>query len=149
MQRWQFAVQRQIDPPPPVSKVDTQGSVSFNSDPNLLMQELDREMQRTKTYTGIPTIPLQDQAITESMGPIYDRTQEHLGSTDAMVIQVRHRLLDAAHALREEGITPLGVDHPDKYRVRTASVVLDRGADWQAATQEVLKAFSGLPVANA
>jgi hypothetical protein len=41
------------------------------------------------------------------------------------------------------------VDHPEQYRVRTASVVLDRGADWQAATQEMLKAFTELPVANA
>lgn len=40
------AVRKHIDPPPPVSKVDTVGSVSFNSDPNLLMQELDRELQR-------------------------------------------------------------------------------------------------------
>lgn len=40
------AVQKHIDPPPPVSKVDTLGAVSFNADPNLLMQELDREMQR-------------------------------------------------------------------------------------------------------
>ena len=40
------AVQKNIDPPPPVSKVDTLGTVSFNSDPNLLMQEIDREMQR-------------------------------------------------------------------------------------------------------
>jgi phthalate 4,5-dioxygenase len=110
---------------------------------------IDRTMQRTKTYTGIPTIPLQDQSITESMGPIYDRSQEHLGSTDAMIIQVRRRLLDAAHAFDEDAITPPGVDHPEQYRVRTASVVLDRGADWQAATQEVLKAFTALPVANA
>jgi phthalate 4,5-dioxygenase oxygenase subunit len=111
--------------------------------------QIDRGVQRTKTYTGIPTIPLQDQAITESMGPIYDRSQEHLGSTDAMVIQVRRRLLDAAYALRDEGITPPGVDHPEQYRVRTASVILDRNVEWQAATQEVLKAFNGLPVANA
>lgn len=41
-----IAVQKNIDPPPPVSKVDTLGTVSFNSDPNLLMQEIDREMQR-------------------------------------------------------------------------------------------------------
>jgi zinc-ribbon domain len=41
------AVQKHIDLPPPVSKVDTQGSASFNSDPNLLMQEIDREMQRS------------------------------------------------------------------------------------------------------
>ena len=40
------AVQKHIDPPPPVSKIDTLGTASFNSDPNLLMQEIDREMQR-------------------------------------------------------------------------------------------------------
>lgn len=44
------AVQRHIDPPPPVSKVDTQDNFSFNADPNLLMQELDREMQRNWTH---------------------------------------------------------------------------------------------------
>jgi hypothetical protein len=41
-----MAIQRQIEAPPAVSKVDVQDSFSFNSDPNLLMQELDREMQR-------------------------------------------------------------------------------------------------------
>ena len=53
---------------------------------------IDREAQKANKgsigYTGI-TGPLQDQAITESMGPVYDRSQEHLGTTDAMVIRVR------------------------------------------------------------
>jgi phenylpropionate dioxygenase-like ring-hydroxylating dioxygenase large terminal subunit len=110
---------------------------------------IDRDVQRTKTFTGIPSIPLQDQAITESMGTVYDRSQEHLGSTDAMIIQVRRRLLDAARAFQDEKITPPGVDNPEQYRVRTASVVLDRDADWQQATQEMLKAYSALPVMNA
>lgn len=42
-----IAVKAQLDPPPPVSKVDTQDTVSFNTDPNVLMQELEREMQRS------------------------------------------------------------------------------------------------------
>jgi hypothetical protein len=29
--------------------------------------------------------------MTGSMGPIYDRSWEHLGTTDAMVIRVRRR----------------------------------------------------------
>ena len=40
--------------------------------------------------------------MTGSMGPIYDRSQEHLGTTDAMVIRVRRRLIAAvtgAHAV--------------------------------------------------
>ena len=37
------------------------------------------------------------------MGAIYDRTQEHLGSSDQMVIRTRKRLIDAARALRDHG----------------------------------------------
>ena len=46
-----IAVQKHIDEPPPVSKVDTLGTASFNSDPNLLMQEIDREMQRNWAHS--------------------------------------------------------------------------------------------------
>jgi len=49
---------------------------------------IDRKAQRTDSYPGIHQ---QDQAVTESMGPIYDRTQEHLGTSDAMVIRTRRR----------------------------------------------------------
>ena len=62
--------------------------------------------------------------------PIYDRTQEHLGTTDAMVIFMRRRLLDAARALREQGVVPANVDDASLYRVRPASVVLPDGASW-------------------
>src|SRR5205823_5868543 len=37
---------------------------------------IDRELQRTKTYTGITGLNTQDRAIQESMGPIADRTLE-------------------------------------------------------------------------
>ena len=61
-------------------------------------------------WTGIKGIPRQDQAMTVSMGPIYDRTSEHLGTSDLMVIQTRRRLLDAAKAFERTGQTPAGVD---------------------------------------
>ena len=35
---------------------------------------IDREVQRTKTYSGIDGISQQDQMVTESMGAITDRT---------------------------------------------------------------------------
>jgi phthalate 4,5-dioxygenase len=38
---------------------------------------IDRDMQRRVNYTGLPTNRVQDAAVTETMGPIYDRTQEH------------------------------------------------------------------------
>ena len=107
----------------------------------------DFELQRTKTFTGIRSIFLQDQVVTEGMGPIYDRTQEHLGSSDAMVIQVRKRLMDAARALRDQGVTPPGVDDSAVYRVRSGSLLLPREREWVAGSADYLRAFSGLPVA--
>ncbi|MGH2586966.1 MAG: Rieske 2Fe-2S domain-containing protein [Dehalococcoidia bacterium] len=98
---------------------------------------IDREAQRTKTFTGIGGIHLQDQAITESMGGVQDRSKEHLGTSDMMVIRTRLRLINAAKALRDRGTTPPGVDQPEVYRVRSGGVVLPRDADWLEATREL------------
>jgi hypothetical protein len=53
---------------------------------------------------GIDGIHLQDQAITESMGPIVDHEWEHLAPSDQMITRTRRRLLMAARALRDQGI---------------------------------------------
>ena len=98
---------------------------------------IDRDKQRTVNYTGIEGIHLQDQAITESMGPIYRRTQEHLGTTDRMVILTRRRAIAAARALAERGEVPPSVDNPELYLVRSGGVVLPRNADWLDATAEL------------
>jgi phenylpropionate dioxygenase-like ring-hydroxylating dioxygenase large terminal subunit len=102
---------------------------------------IDRDAQRTTSFTGIPGIPQQDQAITESMGPIIDRTQEHLGSSDAMIIRSRRRVINAARALRDGGVTPPGVDNPEVYRYRSGGVILPRDTDWLEATRELQRAF--------
>ena len=101
---------------------------------------IDREVQRTASYTGIDGIHLQDQAITESMGTLFDRTIEHLGSSDAMVIRTRKRLIGAAIALRDPGAVPPGVDAPAEYRRRSGGAILPRSADWLEATAELRNA---------
>jgi phenylpropionate dioxygenase-like ring-hydroxylating dioxygenase large terminal subunit len=101
---------------------------------------IDRTSQKTTSYTGIDSIFLQDQAVTESMGPIYDRTNERLGTSDQMIIRTRKRLIDAARALRDTGKVPPGVDDPAVYAVRSGGAVLPRGADWIEATRELRKA---------
>jgi nitrite reductase/ring-hydroxylating ferredoxin subunit len=101
---------------------------------------IDRKAQKTTSYTGINAIFLQDQAVTESMGDIYDRTQEHLGTSDAMVIRTRKRLIDAAKALRDRGETPPGVDAPDVYETRSGGVVLPNDANWVEATKALRRA---------
>ena len=97
---------------------------------------IDRDEQRSRTFTGIPTIRLQDAAMTTSMGTIVDRSREHLGTTDAMIIQTRQRLLRAAKALRERGSLPPGADQPEAYRVRSCSAVLPDDVDWRVALED-------------
>ena len=79
--------------------------------------------------------------MTGSMGPIMDRTNEHLGSTDAMVIRVRRRLINAVQAHMRTGAVPPGVDDPEVYRVRPAACFLPAGSDWVESTKELRMAF--------
>ena len=110
---------------------------------------IDREAQRRREggvgYTGITGIGVQDAAMTWSMGPVYDRRHEHLGTTDTMVIKVRRRLIAAARALAESGATPPGVDNPEVYRVRSGWVNLPNEANWLEATLDLRKAFVDHP----
>ena len=93
------------------------------------------------SYTGLPGVHMEDQAITESMGPIFDRTLEHLGTSDKMIIQTRLRLLRAAKALRDDGVIPPGVRDPGVYRQRSGGVLLPEGVDWFDATATLREAF--------
>ena len=103
---------------------------------------LDREVQRTKNFTGVATVHNQDQAMTESMGPIEDRTQEHLGSADRTIVTARQALLQAARDLSERGVVPVTVDRPDLYETRSGRIVLPRNVDWVEATEQKRTAFS-------
>jgi hypothetical protein len=58
-----------------------------------------------------------------------------------MIIRTRRALVRAALALRDQGITPPGVDAPHVYAQRSGGVVLPRSADWFEATRELRKAF--------
>jgi phthalate 4,5-dioxygenase oxygenase subunit len=70
------------------------------------------------------------------MGPIVDRSGEHLVASDEGVIRVRRRLLDAARRLRDLGEEPPGVRSPSAYRLRGCQMILSPEADWQEATRE-------------
>jgi phenylpropionate dioxygenase-like ring-hydroxylating dioxygenase large terminal subunit len=98
---------------------------------------MDWDVHRTKMFCGIPGFGVQDQAIQESQGPIVDRTQERLGTSDTAIIQVRKRLMTAARALRDHG-TPAPGDAPGSFCVRSASVILEPGEDWVAAARPLV-----------
>jgi phenylpropionate dioxygenase-like ring-hydroxylating dioxygenase large terminal subunit len=102
---------------------------------------IDRAAQKQRTMTGIPDINTQDIAVQVGMGPVVDRTREHLGTTDRAVIVLRRVLLEAMDDVLA-GKTPRGTD-PASYRsLRGASHMVDAGADWRVALHgELLTRF--------
>jgi hypothetical protein len=106
---------------------------------------IDRELQRTSSYTGLPTVRCDDSAMTNSMGPILDRSQEPLGVGDLMIIAVRARLLKAARDLRNHGTLPPTVEHPELCRVRAGNAILPNDEDWTKANESWLLAKSNEP----
>jgi phenylpropionate dioxygenase-like ring-hydroxylating dioxygenase large terminal subunit len=89
---------------------------------------IDRELQRTTTYTGIEGTNTQDRAIQESMGAIADRTLERLGTTDRAIINARRTLLKAVKTVQDGGEPP-GVA-PTYYKLRSVETVLPKGVNW-------------------
>ena len=90
---------------------------------------LDRQAQKTRSFTGIEGVNTQDRAVQESMGRIVDRSREHLGPADKAIIQARRLLLQAIKTVQEGG-TPSGIN-PTYYTVRAPEGVLPREADWR------------------
>jgi len=83
----------------------------------------------------------QDICITESIGAVFDRSQENLGSSDAVIGRVRATLTSAARGLRE-GREPPGRD-PAEYRMRPVSVQLPRNTPSWA--EEIAEAVDTRP----
>ena len=100
---------------------------------------IDRESQRTNSYTGIDGVAPQDAAVTESMGAISDRTLETLAPSDRMIAITRRRLLEAARALRDHGTVPAFVEHPELgARARAGEFVAPEGKPWLEAYEASL-----------
>ncbi|MEI9927392.1 MAG: Rieske 2Fe-2S domain-containing protein [Sphingomonas sp.] len=152
---WKEARER---PPQPPLKSGRELDVGYQTFDNLLpnttdwygrwrLQEnesndwmIDREAQSTGvSYTGIGNIHLQDQSVTESMGPITDHRWEHLTSADLMIARTRRRILRAARAFRETGAPPPGIADPEVLlQARGGHFVAEEGKSWQDAYAENL-----------
>ncbi len=95
--------------------------------------------QATTTYTGMGLdINVHDQWAVEGMGSIQDRTQEHLGRSDAAIIRYR-RMLRAAISAVEDG----GDDLPMRGAMTPSEIVgplsndaIADSADWLNASQQ-------------
>jgi nitrite reductase/ring-hydroxylating ferredoxin subunit len=92
--------------------------------------EIDREAQKTASYTGVKGLAEQDLMIQQSQGYIVDRTAETLTATDAAVVKFRRTLLDGAKALAA-GDEPEAPWRADAYRTRPGSWFAADGVDFE------------------
>ncbi|MDG5977953.1 phthalate 4,5-dioxygenase [Hydrogenophaga taeniospiralis CCUG 15921] len=112
------------------------------------------EEQQNRTYLGMgeDDINVHDQWACESMGAIQDRTREHLGTTDKVIMANRRMLLQAMDTV-EQGGTPPGIADPAQHTHITGPDTVDGIAPaegWQTWWQDAVRAKrAGAPWQNA
>jgi hypothetical protein len=99
-------------------------------------------------WTGLKDVNTQDESMKWGQGRadrngIVDRSKEHLGTTDAMIIRMRRLILDAAKALRDNGTTPPALETPEVYSIRPGWVVLPAAdtANWFEVMKPLREGF--------
>jgi phenylpropionate dioxygenase-like ring-hydroxylating dioxygenase large terminal subunit len=102
---------------------------------------LDRAMQRTYNFTGIVGTGNQDMAAQVSMGPITDRSEEHLGVTDVGIIEMRRMLLNSAKDLCEGREPPAAHDAEAFNGVQGVSLVRHRDIPMDDCVKDAVASF--------
>lgn len=115
----------------PGRDIDAEGRKTRNRDNNWLQ---DRDaMSRGASMSGIRGVQMEDAVIQESMGPIYDRRKEHLGSADVAVVRMRRLMLQSLQAFTDNGRRPLGLERPrDLSKLRGEEAIVPIGTPWQS-----------------
>ena len=91
----------------------------------------DRKAMRDKqSWSGFHGITQEDAVVSTSMGPIYDRSTEHLVAADAAIVRLRQRLLDSVR-LQQAGKAPLGVELADLTHMRGFDVDISEKDSWR------------------
>ena len=88
---------------------------------------IDRQAQRTVSFTGVRGLAEQDAMIQESQGFITDRTRENLTATDAAVVRFRKVVMDGATALGR-GTSPRAPLLAQYYKSRPGSWLAQDGS---------------------
>jgi phthalate 4,5-dioxygenase len=99
---------------------------------------IDRALQASgKSYTGMTGFGTQDCGIQESMGPIADRTGEHLLACDAAIVKIRRLLLQMLkdHAAGK----PLPGMDPASYRVRSGRFEAAKAVPFANAMEQYVR----------
>jgi len=85
----------------------------------------DRAEMKDKWFAGLGSdFGLHDNWATEAMGPMYDRSQEHLGHGDRGIAGMRRALLDAIDAVAEGKGAPFRFTDPEELRQKMTEIVV-------------------------
>ena len=109
----------------------------------------DPNEQEHETYTGMGTdINVHDQWACESMGPIQDRTREHLGQSDKAITAYRRILRGAIEAAGNGGKLLMVLDAGAAAKITGPAAIdgIGPSADWQGywrKTDEARREASG------
>ncbi len=152
---WRFDLGVLDHPVSETPSIDDRGQFldeDFRKIPNMSNDYLqDREVQKHDNFSGMKGFLAQDSAVTESMGPRFDRSQEYLGQSDAGIVAVRNLMVKTIRDL-EKGIEPPQVVTKAEdnifTHVDTCQVTIEKGEDWRKHLPHVAapKAVPGAPL---
>ena len=96
------------------------------------------------TYnSGLPGLWVQDAAAQSGVAPIYDRSKEHLGTSDTGIARTRRLLLDTVGRLVKDGQRPASADKPQSLMWRAVSLTIPAGGNWSELGREFMQARLG------
>ena len=96
------------------------------------------------TYnSGLPGLWVQDAAAQSGVAPIYDRSKEHLGTSDTGIARTRRMLLDTVSRLVKDGQRPASADKPQSLMWRAVSLTIPAGGNWSELGREFMQARLG------
>lgn len=106
---------------------------------------IDREKQKSESYTGINSVPVQDLAVTQKQGGqwIADRSRERLTESDMAIVAVRRRMLQAAKALINNEEPPEAAN-AEAYRVRSIDMVAPKDVALMDALRATLPDYPAM-----
>lgn len=111
----------------------------------------DRESMKKESYSGIAmNFQVQDLCVTEGMGPIQDRSQEHLISMDVPVVLARKLLFKAIRDL-QEGREPANVvrdPEQNRFLIDASDDLIPASQPWKDYMKEKTKKLETLLSAN-
>jgi len=105
--------------------------------------QFDYGLQVDKYNSGLPGLWIQDAACQSGVAAIYDRSKEHLGTSDTGIARTRRQLLDVVRKLAADGSKPASADDPKRFMMRAISITIPAGGDWMQLGAEFMQARLG------